>query len=56
MTFSQLSSLLSRMAIRMRDVNAVLKTIQTGNPQPVIRRLFNKTLFREVFSKILWKK
>ncbi|MDD3553344.1 MAG: hypothetical protein PHC35_02335 [Deltaproteobacteria bacterium] len=56
MTFSQLSSLLSRIAIRMRDVNAVLKGVKTGNPQPVLRRLFNKVLFREVFSKILWKK
>lgn len=56
MTFSQLSSLLSRIAIRMRDVNGVLKTVRTGNPESLVRRLFNKTLFREVFLKILWKK
>lgn len=56
MTLSQLSSLLSRMAIRMRDLNAVLKTAKTGDPKPVFRRIVNKTLFREVFSKILWKR
>ncbi|MEZ0328029.1 MAG: hypothetical protein ABWK15_00395 [Dissulfuribacterales bacterium] len=56
MTFSQLSSLFFRIAIRMRDLNAVLKTAKTGDPKPVIRRIVNKTLFREVFSKILWKK
>ena len=51
-----ITSFLYRLARRSADFRAVGRSVETGSPQPLIRRAANKLWGRKVVSKLWWKR
>ncbi len=51
----RLSSLLYRLARTSRDVEAVERSVETGNPAPVVRRAKNKLVGRALRRAGFWR-
>ena len=50
-----LTNLLFRLARLSADARAVRRSVETGSPAPLMRRLFNKAVGRGIVSKMFWK-
>ena len=50
-----LTSLLFRLARLSADARAVRRSVETGSPTPILRRLYNKAWGRFAVSKTWWK-
>lgn len=46
---------LFRLARLSADLRAARRTIETGSPEPVVRRLVNKVIGRGLVSKLFWR-
>lgn len=50
-----ITSLLFRLARFSADVRAGKRAVETGSPMPIVRRIANKLVGRNVFSKFTWR-
>ncbi|MGH7118124.1 MAG: hypothetical protein ACREFP_03885 [Acetobacteraceae bacterium] len=44
-----------KLARASRDANAISRSLATGSPMPIIRRLVNKWLGRHVVRRMWWR-
>jgi hypothetical protein len=51
-----ITSFLYRLARLSADARSVGRSVETGSPAPVLRRLVNKLWGRNVISKLWWKR
>ena len=52
---NRISKLLYAGGRKSRDLRAIEKSIQTGSPMPLIKRVVNKWIGRNIVSKLWWK-
>lgn len=50
-----LTSILYKAARMSADARAVKRSIQTGSPKPIVRRVVNKAIGRNVVSRMFWR-
>lgn len=48
-------SALFKLARLAADFRSVARSVETGSPKPIIRRLTNKAIGRGIVSKMFWK-
>jgi hypothetical protein len=51
-----ITSFLYRLARFSADARAVERAVDTGSPEPIVRRAANKIWGRNVISKLWWKR
>jgi len=50
-----ITSTLFRLARLSADVRSVKQSVKTGSPKPIVRRIVNKWLGRNIHSKGWWR-